>query len=262
MTTDVVHSEETESSTESTASRGKRIAAAVLGGTLLTVGLRRRGLGGVATAIAGGWLFYRGARGRDRTRSSPTSDATSGATDRTEAHTEARTEEPASKQTEEPTVEQSITVGKPADELYDRWRDPEQLNRVLGDSVEVTPENEDHQRWTVEGPLGRSVEWETRTVEDRPGELLRWESVEGSRVASESSVHFRPAPGDRGTEVTLRLRVDPPGGRVGETAMTLLGVVPETLASRALDRLKSLAETGEIPTLDRNPSGRGRGDVV
>jgi hypothetical protein len=44
--------------------------------------------------------------------------------------------------------------------------------------------------------------------------------------------------------------------------MTLLGVVPETLASRALDRLKSLAETGEIPTLDRNPSGRGRGDLV
>jgi uncharacterized membrane protein len=54
MTTDAVHSEETESSTESTASRGKRIAAAVLGGTLLTVGLRRRGLGGVATALAGG----------------------------------------------------------------------------------------------------------------------------------------------------------------------------------------------------------------
>jgi uncharacterized membrane protein len=165
-------------------------------------------------------------------------------------------------QARETTVERSVTVGKPADELYDLWRDPEQLNRVLGDSVEVTAEGEDRQRWTVEGPAGRSVEWETRTVEDRPGEVLRWESVEGSRLSSEGSVHFDSAPADRGTQVTLRLRFDPPGGALGGAAMNLLGIVPETLASKALDRFKSIAETGEIPTLDRNPSGRGRGDVV
>ncbi|PSQ45562.1 polyketide cyclase/dehydrase [Halobacteriales archaeon SW_6_65_15] len=241
MATEEVYRGESESSTESTASTGRRIASAVLGGALLATGLRRRSLGGVAVALAGGWLLYRGVTGRSRSRDSSPSGAATGTAEGTEG---------SMAQARETTVERSVTVGKPADELYDLWRDPEQLNRVLGDSVEVTAEGEDRQRWTVEGPASRSVEWE------------RWESVEGSRLSSEGSVHFDSAPTDRGTQVTLRLRFDPPGGTLGETAMNLLGIVPETLASKALDRFKSLAETGEIPTLDRNPSGRGRGDVV
>lgn len=34
------------------------------------------------------------------------------------------------------------------------------------------------------------------------------------------------------------------------------GVATNTLAGRALRRLKSLCETGEIPTTDHNPSAR------
>jgi uncharacterized membrane protein len=251
MATDEADRGASESSTESTASTGKRIATGVLGGTLLAAGIRRRGLGGVATALAGGWLLARGLRANSRSRNPSVRGTTA-----------ERPADEAKERTGGTAVEQSITVGRPADELYDLWQDPVRLSRVLGDSVEVAAAGEDRQRWTVEGPLGRSVEWVTETVEDRPGEVLRWESVAGSRLASEGSVHFRPAPGDRGTEVTLRLRFDPPGGRVGDATMNLLGVVPETLAGTALDRLKSLAETGEIPTLDRNPSGRGQGDVV
>ena len=42
--------------------------------------------------------------------------------------------------------------------------------------------------------------------------------------------------------------------------MQRLGVVPESLAGTVLDRFKRLAETGEIPSLETNPSGRGKGD--
>jgi hypothetical protein len=33
-------------------------------------------------------------------------------------------------------------------------------------------------------------------------------------------------------------------------------VVPRTIATQALRRFKSLVETGEIPTLEHNPSAR------
>jgi hypothetical protein len=66
-------------------------------------------------------------------------------------------------------------------------------------------------------------------------------------------VRFRPAPQGRGTEVLLRL--DAPAGGT-------LGFVPSAVAGKALRNFKSLVETGEIPTLKRNPSGRGRGDTV
>jgi uncharacterized membrane protein len=56
--------------------------------------------------------------------------------------------------------------------------------------------------------------------------------------------------------VKLRFRFDPPGGVLGDAAIKRFGVVPGTLTSKALRRFKSLAETGEIPTTERNPSAR------
>lgn len=219
--------------------RRTRLAATAVGGTLAALGLRRRSLTGAAMALGGGWLAYRGMRAG---ASAPGSEAV----------------EPS----EAVEVEDSITVGASADELYEVWRDPEQFARVMGHFAEVSPSDGDRQRWVVRGPLPRSVSWETRIAEDRPGELVRWESVAGAPLPNEGSVRFEPAPADRGTEVTLRVRFDPPGGSLGSAAMSLLGVVPETLASQALGRLKSLVEAGEIPTLEANPSGRGKGDLV
>lgn len=212
----------------------KRAIPAAIGGVLLALSLRRRSLGGAAAVVVG-WLVYRRLEDRRDDRGVP-ADATE--------------------------TERSITIGKPADELYEAWRDPERLTQIVGRVADASTESEDRVRWTARGPLGRDVTWETRIAEERPGEYLRWESVEGATVAGEGSVRFRPAPGDRGTEVTLRLRFDPPGGALGDTAMARLGVVPDALAMKALRRFKSLAETGEIPTLEGNPSARGEGDVL
>ena len=84
----------------------------------------------------------------------------------------------------------------------------------------------------------------------------RWQSVEGASLPSEGEVHFRPAPGDRGTEVTLRIRFNPPGGALGLAAAKVLGFVPRLFAERAIHYFRALAETGEIPTTDRQPAAR------
>lgn len=68
-------------------------------------------------------------------------------------------------------------------------------------------------------------------------------------------MRFRRAAG-RGTEVLLRVRFDPPGGAIGREAANLLKSVPRSLADRSLHYLKSLAETGEIPTTDHQPAFR------
>lgn len=221
----------------------KRMAAAALGGTLLVLGLRRRFLVGAAMALAGGWLLSR-AFGTGPTTDREGRDAES-TTDRDGA-----------------TIERSITVGESPDELYEFVRDPENLDRIVGPVADVTSSGEDRHRWSVEGPLGRTLSWETEIVEEQPGESLRWEAVDGSLVSADGSIDLRPAPGDRGTRMTLRARVDPPGGRYGAAALERLDIVPESLVGAALDRSKSLVETGEIPTTARSPSARGKGDLV
>ncbi|WP_226041762.1 SRPBCC family protein [Natrinema sp. DC36] len=231
--------------------RGERLAATAFGGALVVAGLRRRSLVGGAMALGGGWLVARGLSGASR----PLRTLGSVATEELDGPTLGGAVGPM-------TVDRTITVGVPADELTAYWRDPEQLTRIMGPVAEVTEAGEDRHHWEVHPPRGPSLTWETEIVDDRPGELLRWESLEGATIPADGEVRFRPAPGDRGTQVTLQLQFDPPGGKLGAAVVQRLGIVPKTIAQTALRRFKSLAETGEIPTLEANPSARGSGDLV
>ena len=66
-----------------------------------------------------------------------------------------------------------------------------------------------------------------------------------------------PAPADRGSVATLHFRFDPPGGLLGEaTAKLLAGKGLGLAADGVLRRFKSLVETGEIPTTERQPAAR------
>lgn len=233
------------------ASRGnvhtvERVASALLGTTLLLRGVRNRSVGGVATALVGSELLFRGVTG-----TCPVYRALGVRTTR-----QAWDEAGAPPHSHE--VERSITIGRPALELYRLWNEPGTLALIMRDLGHVTPLGEGRTRWSVHGPLGRRLEWETRTVADRHGESVGWKSVPGARLPNEGSVMFRPAPDSRGTEATLRFRFDPPGGALGDVLAKMLGIVPDVLVMKALRRFKSLAETGEVPTTDRNPSARAK----
>jgi uncharacterized membrane protein len=230
--------------------RWERAVCAGVGGLLFTRGLRRRTLRGIVTTAVGGALLSRGVTGQSRLYGLLD-------VDRTE-----RGNQGAGTTQDTVTVERSITVAGSAEDLAAYWRDPDELTRIVGHFAEVRPVDGERQHWRVEGPMNRTASWESRIVEERPGELLRWESVAGASLPNEWSVRFQSAPAEQGTEVTLRVGFDPPGGRFGGMALERLGVVPRALVGKALHRFKSLAETGEIPTLDGNPSGRGRGDLV
>lgn len=226
----------------------ERAASAALGGFLLVGGLRRRSLAGLASAGLGGALLYRGVSGR--------SPLQRGGRD---AESEVYRSDPAAAE-RSGAVERSIIVGKPAEELSEHWQDAEHLSRLLGEFAEVSDAEGTRLRWEMTGPLGRKVSWETRTMMDRPGEELRWRSTGDAAVANEWTVRFEELSDGEETKVTLTVALDPPGGAVGRTIAGRL--LPEAAVGTVLDRFKSLAETGEIPSLEKNPSGRGSGDRI
>jgi uncharacterized membrane protein len=159
---------------------------------------------------------------------------------------------------EEPEVEYSIIIERPADELYRAWRDPATLPRILGFLADIRPSGEGRSEWRAVGLLDGSQAWTMEITEDRPGELIRASSGDGGdALVTESEVRFRVASGGRGTVVTLRVRFDPPGGMLGDVAVRFFGgVAPKELASKALHYFKSLVLTGEVPTTDRQPAAR------
>jgi len=240
-----------------------RALAAVAGGVLLVRGLRGRPEHSGATALLGAALLLgaavdaalRPAGGRaDRgtpdpsaTDAEPSADASGGA------------EAIRADRAGTASASRSVTVGAPAEELYELWRDPEAFSRTMGHVADVTTSDGERYGWTTTGPGGREFSWETVVVDAEPGERLTWATTAATLPVA-ATVDLRPAPGDRGTVVTLTVTADPPGGRIGEALFDRLELIPEMLVGRALARFKSLAESGEIPTLGTNPSGRGRGD--
>jgi len=142
----------------------------------------------------------------------------------------------------------TVTINRSAAELYRFWRDLRQLPRFMKHVVSVEPIGDRRSHWVAAAPAGTRIEWDAEIVEDRPNERIGWRSVGVAAVHHAGSVRFEPAPGGRGTKVTVELRYHPPGGAVGAFVAKLLGRDPAQQAQEDLRRFKQLVETGEIAT--------------
>lgn len=153
----------------------------------------------------------------------------------------------------------SITIGKPAPELRALWLQPETQSRIWAHFAEVTPSGEQAAKWTAHGPAGGEYRWRTALTDSEP-DLVRWATQDGADVPNVGELKFRPAPGDRGTELHLDVRFDPPGGAIGQALSKLFHIAPREIVRTALYRFRALALTGEIPTTDPQPAARKGGE--
>jgi uncharacterized membrane protein len=153
-------------------------------------------------------------------------------------------------------LERAITINKSPQELYQFWRNLENLPRFMEhlDSVKVLGDR--RSQWVAKAPAGMKVEWEAEIINEVENERIGWRSLEGAQINNAGSVQFKPAPGGRGTEVEVTLKYDPPAGALGAAFAKLFGEEPNQQIRDDLRRLKQLMETGEIPTNDNQPSGR------
>lgn len=153
-------------------------------------------------------------------------------------------------------VVRSCTIRKPAAELYPFWRSLENLATVIKHPVSITRLSDLESHWRVSAPgHDRFVEWDAVIINDEPNELIAWRSKDGAEVENAGTVRFKPAPGDEGTEVTVQLEYNPPGGKLAALFAKLSGEEPEQQVTEALRRFKALMEAGEIPTTEGQSAG-------
>jgi uncharacterized membrane protein len=144
----------------------------------------------------------------------------------------------------------SVTVNKPIAEVYAFWRNFENFPRFMRhlESVEVLDDR--RSRWVAKAPAGRTVEWEASITEERENELIAWRSLPGADVKNAGRVEFRPAPGNRGTEVRVELEYDPPGGKLGARIAMMFREEPGQQVQDDLRHFKQVMEVGEITLSD------------
>jgi uncharacterized membrane protein len=177
-------------------------------------------------------------------------------------------------------VKHAITINRASEELYQFWRDLQNLPRFMThlESVQMTeqmmnqtadqasgqatsqtlgrPTGDGRSHWVAKAPAGTTVEWDAEITEDRPNELIAWRSLEGADVDSAGTVRFEQAPGGRGTVVKLEMHYHPPAGALGAGIAKLFGEDPEWQVKEGLRRFKQLMEIGEVITTEGQPAGR------
>lgn len=144
-------------------------------------------------------------------------------------------------------VEESITIDKPAAELFAKWRDFESLPKIMSHLKEVKVIDEQRSHWVAKAPLGMSVEWDARIINEEDGKLIAWQSEADAPVASAGSVRFLEDETGRGTTVKVVLDYLPPAGQLGSIVAKLFGEEPGMQVADDLSRFKQLMETGESP---------------
>ena len=148
-------------------------------------------------------------------------------------------------------IGEAVTINRPAQELYDFWREQTNLARFMDNVIAIEPVDRDRFRWTVKAPMGREVCWESVITNDVPGKEITWQSAEGAEIDNSGRIEFIDA-GARGTVVRTRIAYDPPAGFVGQLLAKLFQREPRVQARRDLHRFKQLMETGEVATSARN----------
>ncbi|MBC8089000.1 MAG: SRPBCC family protein [Phycisphaerae bacterium] len=143
-------------------------------------------------------------------------------------------------------VSRSITVNRPVSEVYEFWRNLENLPQFMDHLESVVVIDNARSQWKAKAPAGMTVSWEAELIEDQPNERIAWRSVEGSQIPNSGAVTFVEAPGDRGTEVHVELQYSPPAGKIGAVVAKLFGEEPTLQVGGDLRRFKQVMETGEV----------------
>jgi uncharacterized membrane protein len=151
-------------------------------------------------------------------------------------------------------VDESVTINKPIAEVYRFWRNFENLPQFMRHLESVAGREEGISHWVARGPAGIKVEWDARIINEVDNKVIGWQSLEGSTISTAGSVNFDET--EHGTRVRVHLQYNPPAGRLGAAVARLFGEEPTQTVREDLRRFKQLMETGEIPTIDGQPSGR------
>jgi uncharacterized membrane protein len=227
----------------------ERWISVVGGGLLLAYGMYRRDKTGLALTGLGGMLVQRGATGHCYMYQAfgvNTCESTKTLGQGVPYELGVR-------------IDKSITVDKPAAELYSFWRKLDNLPRFMKNvnCVKVLDERRSH--WEVKTLGGKVVQWDAEIINDEPNRVIGWRSLEGSDVDVGGSVRFEEQPNGRGTAVKVSMQYNPPAGFVG-AGLAKLFKDPASDVEEDLRRFKQLMETGEVATTEGQPVGATRSD--
>lgn len=211
----------------------ERIASNIGGGVLAAYGLYRRDLLGLGLAALGGSLLYRGTTGHCHAYAAL---GVNTAADKSETGEKTIAERGGTR------VEKQITINRSPKEIFEFWRNFENLPKIMNHLEAVTVLDDKRSHWKAKAPLGTSVEWDAEIVDEQKNRRIAWQSLKGADVDNAGSVTFSGTNNGRATDVVVSLEFVPPAGALGAAVASLFGENPQQQLDEDLRRFKQTME--------------------
>jgi uncharacterized membrane protein len=138
-------------------------------------------------------------------------------------------------------IQKTLRIEAPVDRVYAFWSDCTNFPLFLSNVRRVDDLGAGRSRWTILGPAGEAVEWDTSVTVESPGELLAWRSEPGALLEHAGAVRFSSE--GSGTRIDLRFCYNPPPPGAGRGMAEVLGGDPRARLNQDLGRLKALLES-------------------
>lgn len=204
-----------------------RVVGAATGGFGFIYGALRGGVFGLVAAVAGGLLFARAATNLELRRLTGIGTARRAV-----------------------DVQKTIHINAPVARVFAVWADFENFPTFMSHVRRVRRLEDGRQgirwRWTVEGPAGTTIEFDTVVTAFEPDRLLAWRTEPASSVQHAGKVHFIGEQ-DRPTTVEVHMSYNPIAGVFGHAIARLFGADPKHRMDDDLVRMKTYIETGKPP---------------
>ena len=214
----------------------ERLVTGLAGGAMALFGLTRGTLKGFGLALIGGGLAYRAFTGHCPMYHQFGLNRSQAGANRAGVKAQAGDR-----------VVRSILINRDPEELFRFWRKLENIPNVMDHVLTVEVIDEKRSHWKAKGPLNTTLSWDAEIINERPNELIAWESINDAEVATAGSVHFEPAPAG-GTMLTVSLKYYTPGGKATTTIARFLHQGLEARLEEDLRQFKQMIESGERST--------------
>ena len=145
-------------------------------------------------------------------------------------------------------IEQSIEVDVPVSTAYNQWTQFEQFPQFMAGIDEVRQLDDTHLHWSAT-IAGFHAEWDAKIIEQKPDQLIGWESTDGKHTRG--TVAFSEAGAGR-TKIRLAMMYMPEGA--AEQLGSAAGVDSRRIRGD-LEKFKQLIESQGFE------SGAWRGQV-
>jgi uncharacterized membrane protein len=198
----------------------ERMVSVFLGGVLLTRGIKNPLK---AKFWYGAYLTYRGFTGRCLIYDQLGIDA---------------------KKAHAVNIRGEFVIDKPAREVYNFWRNLNNIPASVNHLLDVEMVDENLSRWKSNA-FGKSfpINWEAEIVKDEPGRLIGWRAVKGSMLPHVGRVDFEENPDGLSTKLNIILSYRPPVGGVGIGLSRLLNPMFEEILKNEIKTFKHKIES-------------------